>query len=65
MLAKWWKKIALSICIIAVLFNITYKLIHRTNIKEQLTSVLGGEAIKFSEDETEVIDDAEEEQDDN
>lgn len=54
MLAKWWKKIALIICIIAVLFNITYKLVNRTDIKEQLTSVLGTDAIKFSVDEEEV-----------
>ncbi|MCI8310418.1 MAG: hypothetical protein HFJ45_09790 [Clostridia bacterium] len=54
MLAKWWKKIALFVCIIAVLFNITYKIVHRTNIKQELTSVLGGEAIKFSEDKENV-----------
>lgn len=51
MLAKWWKKIALFICIIAILFNITYKIVHKTNIKEQLMPVLGGDAIKFSVDE--------------
>jgi hypothetical protein len=57
MLAKWWKKIALAICIIAILFNVTYKLVHRTNIKEQLTSVLDGEAISFfQKDDQEVID---------
>lgn len=56
MLAKWWKKIALAICVIAVLFNVTYKLVHRTNIKAELTSVLGGEAIKFKEDKEQVID---------
>ena len=49
MLAKLWKKVALVVCIIAILFNITYKLVHRTNLKEQLTSVLGEEAISFSE----------------
>jgi hypothetical protein len=60
MLAKCWKKIALAICIIAILFNITSKLVHRTNIKSELTSVLGGEAIKFSEDvKNEVIDEGE------
>lgn len=50
MLAKWWKKIALAICIIAILFNITYKLIHRTNLKAEIDAVRGEEAIKFSED---------------
>ena len=49
MLAKIWKKIALAICIIAILFNITYKLINKTNLKSELQSVLGGEAISFSE----------------
>ncbi len=53
MLAKLWKKVALAVCIIAILFNITYKLVHRTNLKEQLTSVIGGEAISFSENTTE------------
>lgn len=56
MLAKWWKRIALAICVIAILFNVTYKLVHRTNIKAELTSVLGGEAIKFNEDKEQVID---------
>lgn len=51
MLAKMWKKIALTVCIIAILFNITYKMVHKTNIKEQLRSVLGGEAINFSDPE--------------
>ena len=50
MLAKWWKRIALGICIIAVLFNITYKLVHRTNLKAEFESIRGQEAIKFSED---------------
>lgn len=59
MLAKWWKKIALAICIIAILFNITYKLVHRTNLKAELEAVRGEEAIKFSEDSKEksVVDD--------
>jgi hypothetical protein len=33
------------------LFNITSKLVHRTNVKEELTSVLGGNAIVFLPDE--------------
>ena len=59
MLAKWWKKIALGICIIAILFNVTYKLIHRTNLKAELEAVRGEEPIKFSEDNrnTTVVDD--------
>ena len=58
MLAKLWKKIALAICIIAILFNITYKLVHRTNLKAELEAVRGQDAIKLSEDDrnTSVID---------
>lgn len=52
MLPKIWKKVALAICIIAVLFNITSKLIKKTNLKDELQSVMGGEAISFSEENT-------------
>lgn len=52
MLPKLWKKVALAICIIAVLFNITSKLIKKTNLKDELQSVMGGEAISFSEENT-------------
>ena len=51
MLAKWWKKIALGICIIAILFDITYKLVHRTNLKAEIEAIRGEEAIKFTEDD--------------
>ena len=59
MLAKWWKKIALGICVIAILFNITYKLVHRTNLKAEIDAVRGEDPIKFSEDNknTSVVDD--------
>lgn len=50
MLAKLWKKVALAVCIIAILFNITSKLVRKTNLKDELQSVMGGEAISFSED---------------
>lgn len=50
MLAKLWKKVALAVCIIAILFNITSKLVKKTNLKDELQSVMGGEAISFSED---------------
>ena len=61
MLAKWWKRIALAICIIAILFNVMNKLVHRTNLKAVLEAVRGQEAIKFSEDDgnTTIIDDGE------
>ncbi len=51
MLAKWWKRIALFICIVAILFNVTYKLVNRTNLKQEVKSVMGGEAISFSVEE--------------
>ncbi len=53
MLAKIWKKIALAVCIIAVLFNITSKLVKKTNLKDELQSVIGGEAISFTEESAE------------
>lgn len=45
MLSKIWKKLALAICIIAILFNITNKLVNRTNLGTQLKSVIGGTSI--------------------
>ena len=51
MLAKIWKKLLLAICIIAVLFNVTYKIVHRANLTEQMKSVLGGNVIEFSTEE--------------
>lgn len=51
MLAKIWKKLLLAICIIAVLFNVMYKLVHRANLKDQMKSVMGGNIIEFSTDE--------------
>jgi len=45
MLAKVWKKLLLAICIIAILFNITSKLVKRTNLGTQLKSVVGGTSI--------------------
>lgn len=50
MLAKIWKKVALAICIVAILFNITNKLVKKTNLKDELQSVMGGNAISFSEE---------------
>lgn len=36
MLAKYWKRIGLIILIIACLFNIMFKLINKTSLKEEL-----------------------------
>ena len=38
MLAKYWKKIGLIILIIACIFNIMYKLIHKLSLKSELES---------------------------
>ncbi len=45
MLAKMWKKLLLAICIIAILFNITSKLVYKTNLTNQLKSVIGGSSL--------------------
>lgn len=36
MIAKYWKKIGLVILIIACLFNIVSKLVHKTPVKQEL-----------------------------
>lgn len=51
MLAKIWKKLLLAICIIAILFNITYKFVTRENLTEQMKSVLHGNVIEFTTEE--------------
>lgn len=42
MLAKWWKKILLAVCIIACIFNIMSKLVNRHSLKENLESANDG-----------------------
>ena len=51
MLAKIWKKLLLAVCIIAILFNVMYKLVHRVDITEEMKSVMGGNVIEFSTEE--------------
>ena len=36
MIAKIWKKVLFAILIIACLFNITFKLVHKTSLKKEL-----------------------------
>jgi hypothetical protein len=36
MISKYWKKIGLFILIVACLFNITYKIVHKVSLKTQL-----------------------------
>ncbi len=42
MLAKLWKKVLLAICIIACLFDVTYKIVNRHSLKVNLESVNDG-----------------------
>ena len=57
MLAKMWKKIMLFICVIAILFNITSKLVYKTNLAAQLKSVIGGSSLSeyFQKEENTTI----------
>ena len=36
MISKYWRKIGLIILIVACLFNITYKIVHKVSLKTQL-----------------------------
>ena len=38
MIAKYWKKIGLIILIITCLFNIVNKIVHKTNLVDELKS---------------------------
>lgn len=40
MLAKWWKKIALLITIIAILFNVTSKLVRKVSFDKEINSTV-------------------------
>ena len=57
MLAKMWKKIMLFICVVAILFNITSKLVYKTNLITQLKSVVGGSSLSeyFNKEEDTTI----------
>lgn len=45
MLAKYWKKIALLITIIAILFNITAKLVSKVSFKDEINSTVDYEKV--------------------
>ena len=49
MLAKYWKKIALLITIIAILFNVTSKLVRKVSFEKEVTSTI--DYVKVVEDE--------------
>lgn len=46
MIAKIWKKLLLAVCIIAILFNITAKLVNRTSLEKAISSSPEGVDIK-------------------
>ena len=46
MLAKIWKKLLLAICIIAILFNITSKLVNRISLEKAISSTPDGVNIR-------------------
>ena len=46
MLAKIWKNLLLAICIIAILFNITSKLVNRISLEKTISSVPEGIDVK-------------------
>lgn len=40
MLAKYWKKIALLIAIIAIIFNVTSKLVRKVSFEKEVSSTI-------------------------
>ena len=42
MLAKLWKKLLLAVCILAILFNITAKLVNRISLEKVISSTPEG-----------------------
>ena len=48
MLAKIWKKLFLIICIIAIIIDISHKLVNRTSVKEQLIELATTESLTTS-----------------
>ena len=61
MLAKIWKKLLLAICIIAILFNITAKLVNRISLEKAISSTPDGvnmrEILNITEEERTVTSD--------
>ncbi len=50
MLAKYWKKIALLITIIAILFNITSKLVRKVSFENEVNSTVDYQKVIEKED---------------
>ena len=45
MLAKIWKKLLLAVCIVACLFNVTNKIVHRESLELNLKNATQGSSI--------------------
>lgn len=46
MLAKYWKKIALLIAVIAILFNITSKLVRKVSFEKEVNGTIDKDYVK-------------------
>ncbi len=46
MLAKYWKKIALLIAIVAILFNVTSKLVRKVSFEKEVNSTVDKDYVK-------------------
>lgn len=46
MLAKYWKKIALLIAVIAIIFNVTSKLVRKMSFENEVNSTINQDYVK-------------------
>lgn len=51
MLAKYWKRIALLIAIIAIIFNVTSKLVRKVSFEKEINSTLDYVKVVDNEEE--------------
>lgn len=51
MLAKYWKKIALLITIIAIIFNVTSKLVRKASFEKEVNSTVDKDYVKVVTDQ--------------
>lgn len=51
MLAKYWKKIALLIAIIAIIFNVTSKLVRKVSFEKEVNGTINKDYVKVVEND--------------
>lgn len=51
MLAKYWKRIALLIAIIAIIFNVTSKLVRKVSFEKEINSTIDKDYVKVVDNE--------------